>query len=31
MNYVSGSAFKMGNLFIRIETKEVDYTENWPD
>lgn len=27
MDYVSGSAFKMGNHFIRIEIDEVDYIE----
>lgn len=25
MDYVSRSAFKMGNLFIRIEIGEIDY------
>jgi len=28
MDYVSKSTFKMGNHFIRIEPKKVDYIEN---
>lgn len=28
MDYISRSAFKMGDLFIRIEFEKVDYIEN---
>lgn len=31
MDYASGSAFKMGDQFIRIESKKVDYIANEPD
>ena len=31
MDYVSASAFKMGNCFIRIETKKFDYADNKSD
>ena len=30
MDYVSGSAFKMGDRFISIENEDVDYTTTWP-
>jgi len=31
MDYIFGSAFKMGNHFIRIKTKEADYIEILPN